>query len=53
MTKRDEEKDELEEQITENLRRAFRQRADEAIPDRFQKLLRQLKDQEEPGNAGG
>jgi hemerythrin-like domain-containing protein len=37
---------ELEEQITENLRRAYRQRAEEEIPERFRALLEQLKGQE-------
>ncbi len=39
----------LEEQITENLRRAFRQRAEEKVPDRFTDLLRQLRAQDEGG----
>jgi hypothetical protein len=50
MSKR-EEKTELEEQITENLRRAFRQRADEEIPERFRELLQQLRKQEATSDA--
>ena len=33
-------------QIDENLRRVYEQTAKEEIPDRFQKLLDQLKDQD-------
>lgn len=46
-----EEMTDLEEQITENLRRAFRQRADEEIPERFRELLKQLKEQEVSSDA--
>lgn len=42
----------LEDQIVDNLRRAFRQRAEEALPDRFQSLLQQLRDQEEDQRQG-
>lgn len=36
----------LEDQIAENLRRAFHERAAEKVPDRFLDLLRQLRDQD-------
>ncbi|MCW1934481.1 NepR family anti-sigma factor [Pararhodobacter zhoushanensis] len=36
----------IEDQISENLRRAFKERADEKVPDRFLDLLRQLRDQD-------
>jgi hypothetical protein len=35
-------------QIDENLRRVYDEAAAEAIPDRFQRLLEQLKDQDAP-----
>jgi hypothetical protein len=35
-------------QIDENLRRVYDETATEAIPDRFQRLLEQLKDQDAP-----
>ncbi|SHI62034.1 hypothetical protein SAMN04488012_10290 [Palleronia salina] len=38
-------------QIDENLRRVYRQDAGEDVPDRFKKLLQQLKDQE--ADSGG
>ncbi|HCQ67355.1 MAG TPA: RNA polymerase subunit sigma-70 [Rhodobacteraceae bacterium] len=48
------------EQITENLQRAYRERAQEEVPDRFRDLLRMLREQghqhgraEEPRNADG
>ncbi|MCA2012933.1 NepR family anti-sigma factor [Pararhodobacter sp. CCB-MM2] len=37
----------LEDQIADNLRRAFSERAEEKVPDRFLDLLRQLRDQED------
>ncbi|MCB1391100.1 MAG: hypothetical protein KDK12_18450 [Rhodobacteraceae bacterium] len=37
----------LEDQIAENLRRAFNERASEKVPDRFLDLLRQLRSQDE------
>ncbi|MCB1331493.1 MAG: RNA polymerase subunit sigma-70 [Maritimibacter sp.] len=37
----------LEEQIAENLQRAYRQRAEEEVPDRFRDLLRMLKEQDQ------
>ena len=39
----------LEKQVEENLRRAYRAKADEPIPDRFVELLNQLRSQEESG----
>ncbi len=38
----------IENLISENLRRAFEDRAHEQVPDRFLDLLRQLRAQEEP-----
>lgn len=38
----------LEDQIADNLRRAFAEVAGEKVPDRFLDLLRQLKAQEAP-----
>ncbi|WP_417249299.1 NepR family anti-sigma factor [Celeribacter sp.] len=38
--------DPIEAQIAENLRRAFKQRADEAVPDKFHDLLQQLRQQD-------
>jgi hemerythrin-like domain-containing protein len=35
-------------QIDENLRRVYDETAGEAIPDRFQRLLEQLKEQDAP-----
>lgn len=35
-------------QIDENLRRVYDETATEAIPDRFQKLLERLKEQDSP-----
>ncbi|MCA0206994.1 NepR family anti-sigma factor [Pararhodobacter sp.] len=37
----------LEDQIADNLRRAFQERASEKVPDRFLDLLRQLRSQDE------
>lgn len=45
---KDEEKTGLEEQIDENLRRVYRQRVEERIPDRFEDLLRKLREQDDP-----
>ena len=42
-------KSQLEKQVEENLRRAYRAKADEPIPDRFVELLNQLRSQEESG----
>ena len=42
----DTQKLDIEDQISENLRRAFKERADEKVPDRFLDLLRQLRDQD-------
>jgi len=36
----------LDAQIVENLRRAFNQTAEEAVPDRFLDLIRQLRQQD-------
>ncbi|MCB1355207.1 MAG: RNA polymerase subunit sigma-70 [Maritimibacter sp.] len=43
----------LEEQITENLRRAYRQRAEEEVPDRFRDLLKMLKEQDQQKEPAG
>ena len=40
-------KSDLEEQITRNLQRVYRERVEEEIPDRFRELLRALKEQDE------
>ncbi|MBN8293103.1 RNA polymerase subunit sigma-70 [Rhodobacter sp. NTK016B] len=40
----------LEDQIAENLRRAFSERAEEKVPDRFLDLLQQLREQDSPLN---
>ncbi|MCR8723862.1 NepR family anti-sigma factor [Frigidibacter sp. ROC022] len=42
---------ELERQIVENLRRVYNETLEEAVPERFLDLLRQLKDQD--GSEGG
>lgn len=39
----------LEEMIAENLQRAYRQRAEEDVPDRFRDLLQMLKEQDQQG----
>lgn len=39
--------DPLEAQIAENLRRAFTERAGQAVPDKFHDLLQQLRQQDE------
>lgn len=39
----------LEKQVEENLRRVYRAKAEEPIPDRFVELLKQLRDLEEGG----
>lgn len=36
----------IQRQIDENLRKVYQEKIEEALPDRFQKLLQQLKDQE-------
>lgn len=41
----------LEDQIAENLRRVYRQRQEEEVPDRFLDLLRMLKDQDQGGET--
>ncbi|MBJ3761618.1 regulator [Maribius pontilimi] len=38
-------------QIDENLRRVYRQDEEADVPDRFQKLLQQLKEREAKGEA--
>lgn len=43
-------KSELERQVEENLRRAYRAKAEEPVPDKFVELLRQLRSQEESGD---
>ena len=42
----------LRRQIDENLRRVYRQDKDEEIPDRFEKLLAQLKASDKVGKSG-
>ncbi len=42
----EESKPALDEQIVENLRRAYNRTLEESVPDRFLDLLRQLKDQD-------
>lgn len=42
----DDRKTRLEQQIDENLRRVYREQLEEGIPERFQDLLRQLKEQD-------
>ncbi|SEP17573.1 hypothetical protein SAMN04490248_13221 [Salinihabitans flavidus] len=37
----------IEEQITDNLRRAFRRRAEEDVPEQFLELLTKLREQDE------
>jgi len=43
----------LEEQIDENLRRVYAQATEEAVPDRFLKLLDQLRHQDTEKDARG
>ncbi len=38
----------VEDQVVENLRRVYQEKASEAVPDRFLELLKQLKSQEDP-----
>jgi hypothetical protein len=45
----DKKKSPLEKQVEENLRRVYRAKADEPVPDRFLDLLKQLRDLEESG----
>jgi hypothetical protein len=40
----------LEQQVEENLRRVYKARAEEPVPDRFVELLKQLRAQEENGD---
>lgn len=47
----DEANPELERQIAENLRRVYNKILDEAVPDRFLDLLKQLKEQDDPGGG--
>lgn len=42
----------LRQQIDENLRRVYQEKLEEAIPDRFADLLRQLRQQETPKEQG-
>lgn len=37
----------VQRQIDENLRRVFQDKVEEALPDRFHKLLQQLKEQDQ------
>ena len=41
----------IDEQIVDNLRRVYNQTLEEAVPDRFLDLLKQLRDQD-PDSAG-
>lgn len=41
----------LEDQISENLKRAFGQRGPEELPDRFRDLLEQLRTQDDAAGA--
>jgi hypothetical protein len=43
----------IEEQIVENLRRAYNAKLEEQVPDRFIDLLKQLKQQEHDDSGGG
>ncbi|MFV2053511.1 NepR family anti-sigma factor [Aliiroseovarius sp. YM-037] len=45
-SKKNKEKDKIDQQIDENLRRVFQQKVDEELPDRFKDLIDQLKKQE-------
>jgi hypothetical protein len=45
----DKTKRQLEKQVDENLRRVYRAKAEEPVPDRFVELLKQLRAQEEGG----
>jgi hypothetical protein len=40
-------KSELEKQVEENLRRVYKAKADEPVPERFMDLLQKLRSQEE------
>ena len=40
----------MEDQIRQNLQRAFREKAEEQVPDRFLALLDQLRRQDEDGD---
>jgi hypothetical protein len=42
----DDRKTRLDQQIDENLRKVFRQALEEEVPERFQDLLRQLREQD-------
>lgn len=41
--------DKMTQQIDENLKRAYQETLSEALPDRFQQLLAQLREQEKRG----
>ena len=43
----DDRKSRLDEQIDENLRRVYQNTLEESIPERFQDLLRQLKERDD------
>lgn len=47
----DSEKNNVNRQIDENLKKVFQSKLDEDLPDRFKDLLRQLKEQDAPGEA--
>lgn len=43
----------LKQQIDENLRRIYREAAEEPVPDRFTQLLEQLRQQDQNSNKDG
>lgn len=43
----------VDQQIDENLRRAYSEAAQEPVPDRFTQLLEQLRQQEQSDKSGG
>lgn len=47
----DNEKPPLDDQIALNLRRAYQQRVEEKVPDRFTDLLKMLAEQEKVGGS--
>lgn len=46
----DKRKQELFRQVEENLKRVYRSKAEEELPDRFIELLNQLREQEDKGD---
>ncbi|MGR3365124.1 MAG: NepR family anti-sigma factor [Maritimibacter harenae] len=49
----DSKKENVEEQIDQNLRKVFQSKLDEEVPDRFMELLAQLKEKEDQGRSHG